>query len=50
MVLLCCPALRAQLVCGKDIAEAVRAGNYAGNYIIKQSGCAMPTKPTFLWA
>ncbi|PNH08799.1 Adenosine kinase [Tetrabaena socialis] len=38
-----------QLVCGKDIPECVRAGNYAANVVIQRSGCTFPPKPTFIW-
>jgi sugar/nucleoside kinase (ribokinase family) len=38
-----------QLVLGKDIAECVRAGNYAACTIIQQSGCTYPPKPEFVW-
>lgn len=38
-----------QLVLGKDIAECVRAGNYAACTIIQQSGCTLPPKPAFKW-
>ncbi|KAG2444193.1 hypothetical protein HYH02_009131 [Chlamydomonas schloesseri] len=38
-----------QLVCGKDIAECCRAGNYAANTVIQRSGCTFPAKPTFTW-
>ncbi|CAI7804354.1 unnamed protein product [Closterium sp. NIES-53] len=36
-----------QLVQGKDIAECIRAGNYAANVIIQRSGCTFPEKPDF---
>lgn len=38
-----------QVVCGKDIPECVRAGNYAANTIIQRSGCTFPPKPAFVW-
>lgn len=38
-----------QLACGKGMDECVRAGNYAANVIIQQSGCKMPAKPSFNW-
>ncbi|GAX80470.1 hypothetical protein CEUSTIGMA_g7909.t1 [Chlamydomonas eustigma] len=38
-----------QIVCGKSIEEAVRAGNYAANTIIQRSGCSFPAKPDFVW-
>mmetsp|Transcript_18728 Transcript_18728/g.40269 ORF Transcript_18728/g.40269 Transcript_18728/m.40269 type:complete len:345 (+) Transcript_18728:106-1140(+) len=38
-----------QIVLGKDIPEAVRAGNYAANVIIQRPGCTFPAKPTFTW-
>ncbi|GAQ79464.1 adenosine kinase [Klebsormidium nitens] len=36
-----------QLVQKKDIAECIRAGNYAANVIIQRSGCTFPAKPDF---
>jgi adenosine kinase len=39
-----------QLVCGKELAECVRAGNYCASTIIQRSGCTFPDKPEFLWA
>ncbi|KAI7844663.1 hypothetical protein COHA_001752 [Chlorella ohadii] len=40
-----------QLVCGKDVAECVRAGSYAAGVIVQQSGCTFPDKPYgFSWA
>ncbi len=39
-----------QLVCGKSLAEACRAGNYAANTIIQRSGCTFPPTPAFTWA
>ena len=39
-----------QLVAGKDVAECVRAGHYAGGVIVQQSGCTFPEKPYgFAW-
>lgn len=38
-----------QIALGKDVAEAVRAGNYAANVIIQRSGCTFPEKPSFVW-
>lgn len=39
-----------QLVAGKDIAECVRAGHYAGGVIVQQGGCTFPDKPYgFSW-
>ena len=38
-----------QLVCGKDVPECVRAGNYGANAIIQQSGCKFPKTPKFQW-
>jgi adenosine kinase len=39
-----------QLVAGKDVAECVRAGHYAGGVIVQQSGCTFPDKPYgFAW-
>ncbi len=38
-------------VCGKDVAECVRAGSYAAGVIVQQSGCTFPDKPYgFSWA
>jgi adenosine kinase len=39
-----------QIVAGKSLEEAVRAGNYAANVIIQRSGCTFPSKPEFEWA
>lgn len=40
-----------QLVAGKGIAEACRAGNYAANVVIQRSGCTLPKEPAgFSWA
>lgn len=39
-----------QLVCGKDLSECVRAGNYCASTIIQRSGCTFPEKPEFVWA
>lgn len=40
-----------QLVCGKDVAECVRAGSYAAGVIVQRSGCTFPDKPFgFAWA
>lgn len=39
-----------QVVAGKSVDEAVRAGNYAANVIIQRSGCTFPSKPDFEWA
>jgi adenosine kinase len=40
-----------QLVCGKDVAECVRAGSYAAGVIVQRSGCTFPDKPYgFAWA
>lgn len=39
-----------QLVAGKSLAEACRAGNYAANTIIQRSGCTFPATPSFTWA
>eukprot|EP00246_Nothoceros_aenigmaticus_P001333 TRINITY_DN11850_c0_g1_i1.p1 TRINITY_DN11850_c0_g1~~TRINITY_DN11850_c0_g1_i1.p1 ORF type:complete len:344 (+),score=69.72 TRINITY_DN11850_c0_g1_i1:144-1175(+) len=36
-----------QLVLGKDVSEAVRAGSYAANVIIQHSSCTYPPKPDF---
>ena len=39
-----------QLVAGKDVAECVRAGHYAGGVIVQRSGCTFPDKPYgFAW-
>jgi len=38
-----------QLACGKSMDECVRAGHYAANVIIQQSGCKFPSKPSFNW-
>jgi len=37
----------AQLVQGGAVADCIRSGNYAANYIIQQSGCQLPDKPNF---
>ena len=39
-----------QLVCGKELSECVRAGNYCASIIIQRSGCTFPDKPEFVWA
>ena len=39
-----------QIVAGKSLDEAVRAGNYAASTIIQRSGCTFPAKPEFEWA
>lgn len=39
-----------QLVCGKDVSECCRAGNYAAAEIIQRSGCTFPERPSFVWA
>jgi adenosine kinase len=39
-----------QVVAGKGVDEAVRAGNYAANTIIQRSGCTFPPQPDFEWA
>ena len=39
-----------QLVAGKDLAEGVRAGNFAANVVIQRSGATFPVKPEgFSW-
>jgi adenosine kinase len=39
-----------QLVAGKDVAECVRAGHYAGGVIVQRGGCTFPDKPYgFAW-
>ncbi len=44
------PPLQTQ-VCGKDVAECVRAGSYAAGVIVQRSGCTFPDKPFgFAWA
>jgi hypothetical protein len=43
----CCAAVQ---VCGKDVAECVRAGHYAAGVIVQQNGCTFPAKPYgFAW-
>ncbi len=42
--------LLSQLVAGKSLAEACRAGNYAAHTIIQRSGCTFPPTPDFTWA
>ena len=42
--------LLSQLVTGKSLAEACRAGNYAAHTIIQRSGCTFPAVPEFTWA
>lgn len=38
-------------VCGKDVAECVRAGSYAAGVIVQRGGCTFPDKPYgFQWA
>lgn len=38
-------------VCGKDVAECVRAGSYAASVIVQRGGCTFPDKPYgFAWA
>jgi adenosine kinase len=39
-----------QLVLGKSIAEAARAGAYSAHLVIQRSGCTFPPKPSFIWA
>ena len=40
-----------QVVAGKDVAEAVRAGHYAATVVVQRSGCTLPDKPYgFNWA
>lgn len=38
-----------QLVCGKDLSECCRAGNYAARVVIQRSGCTLPSVPDFIW-
>ncbi|EIE21409.1 adenosine kinase isoform 1T-like protein [Coccomyxa subellipsoidea C-169] len=39
-----------QIVAGKEIPEAVRAGNFAANVVIQRSGATFPEKPDgFTW-
>ncbi len=33
-----------QIVLGKDLAQAVKAGNYAANVVIQRSGATYPDK------
>ena len=37
----------AQLIQGKGVDECIRCANYAANYIIQQSGCVLPDKPSY---
>ena len=39
--------LLSQLVFGASIEEAIHAGNYAANVIIKRSGCTFPENPDY---
>jgi adenosine kinase len=37
-------------VCGKDVAECVRAGSFAAGVIVQRGGCTFPDKPYgFAW-
>eukprot|EP00955_Chlamydomonas_euryale_P078915 363221-Chlamydomonas_euryale.AAC.9 len=38
-----------QILVGKAVDEAVRAGNYAANIVIQRSGCTFPPTPEFTW-
>lgn len=38
-----------QLICGKDLGECCRAGNYAARIIIQRSGCTLPESSEFIW-
>lgn len=39
-----------QIVAGKDLPEAVRAGNFAANTVIQRSGATFPEAPVgFNW-
>lgn len=38
-----------QFVAGKEVSECCRAGNYAANAVIQQSGCKYPKVPKFQW-
>ncbi|KAG1669505.1 hypothetical protein FOA52_015672 [Chlamydomonas sp. UWO 241] len=38
-----------QILVGKGVDEATRAGNYAANIVIQRSGCSFPAKPAFTW-
>eukprot|EP01023_Acetabularia_acetabulum_P027410 TRINITY_DN2595_c0_g1_i1.p1 TRINITY_DN2595_c0_g1~~TRINITY_DN2595_c0_g1_i1.p1 ORF type:complete len:373 (+),score=83.12 TRINITY_DN2595_c0_g1_i1:39-1157(+) len=38
-----------QLVVGKSVGEACRAGNYAATVVIQRSGCTYPDQPNFRW-
>lgn len=45
-----CAGFLSQLVAGKDLAEGVRAGNFAANVVIQRSGATFPDKPEgFSW-
>ena len=45
-----CAGFLSQLVAGKDLAEGVRAGNFAANVVIQRSGATFPEKPEgFSW-
>mmetsp|Transcript_40377 Transcript_40377/g.48954 ORF Transcript_40377/g.48954 Transcript_40377/m.48954 type:complete len:347 (+) Transcript_40377:58-1098(+) len=39
-----------QLVCGKDMSECCRAGNYCANIVIQRSGCSLPECSEFDWS
>ncbi|MEW5301811.1 MAG: hypothetical protein WDW36_004647 [Sanguina aurantia] len=38
-----------QILAGKGVPEAVRAGNYAASTVIQHSGCVFPATPSFCW-
>jgi adenosine kinase len=47
---LCCAGFLSQIVAGKEVPEAVRAGNFAANVVIQRSGATFPEKPEgFTW-
>lgn len=47
---LCFAGFLSQIVAGKEVPEAVRAGNFAANVCIQRSGATFPEKPDgFTW-
>lgn len=47
---LCVAGFLSQIVAGKEVPEAVRAGNFAANVVIQRSGATFPEKPEgFTW-
>jgi len=36
-----------QLALGKEVKDCIRCGHYAANFMIQQSGCELPGKPSF---